>query len=112
MLYIIFGLSFANHKCEMITEDNEKERARMDYKRVNDWLSERCLVLDESFPEALKVLALAYKKEHNIPLLNSVYQMIGTSKQEISKWQSRLTSVQTKKTTNETLFALRHNCLI
>jgi hypothetical protein len=77
----------------------------MDYKAINNRLNERNIKLRESFPSALRRLAKTYKKTHNIPLLNDVYVMIRTSKQEISWWEHHPLSTQTKKTINMTLSA-------
>lgn len=69
----------------------------MNYAKTNLWLQSREITLEESFTTALKVYARQYKITHKIPLLNDVYRLLGTTKQDISWWENHPCSVQTKK---------------
>lgn len=72
----------------------------MENKKVQLWLDERGIKLEESFPDALKMLAKQFQKEHGIKTIAEVYQLIGLKKQYLAYWAKNPYSVQTKKTTN------------
>jgi len=69
----------------------------MNFKVITVWLDERGIELEESFVQALRNLAAAYKKENNIKRLEDVYNLIGVRKQYLSHWESNPSSTQTKK---------------
>lgn len=69
----------------------------MTNKKVEKWLGERGITLQESFATALKRLAKDFQKEHGIKNIEQVYSLIGLKKQYIAHWLKNPNSVQTKK---------------
>lgn len=70
----------------------------MTNKKVEKWLEERGIKLEESFSMALKRLAKAFQKENGIKNIEEVYSLIGLKKQYLAYWVKNPHSVQTKKT--------------
>lgn len=69
----------------------------MDKKKTYEWLSERGIMLEESFAQALRKLAVVYQRKNNISRINDVYKLIGIRKQLVLHWAQNPSSVQTKK---------------
>lgn len=70
----------------------------MNYLNVNQWLNHHHLELEESFPDALKKLALNYKHKNGCQSITEVYTMLEITKQNLSYWSLNLSNIQTKKT--------------
>lgn len=68
----------------------------MEYRKIQQWLDERGIVLEESFAYALRRLARAYKKTNGMKRLDDVYKLMGASKQDIFWWENHPCSTQTK----------------
>lgn len=68
----------------------------MNWSRINRWLEQHGLELEESFYEAYKDLAGKYKAEHGYSLLSDVYALTGITKQQLSYWAAHPCSTQTK----------------
>lgn len=69
----------------------------MDHTKIQQWLAQHTLVLEENFPEALRRASRQYKKDHGLQRLDEVYDLIGISKQAISYWSKNICNTQTKK---------------
>lgn len=69
----------------------------MTNSKAEQWLEERDIKLEESFPMALKRLATIFQKENGIKNIEEVYFLIGLKKQYIAHWLKNPHSVQTKK---------------
>lgn len=69
----------------------------MTNKKVQKWLEERDIKLEESFTDALKNLAKNYQREHGIKNIEYVYDLIGLKKQYLSYWAKNPLNLQTKK---------------
>ena len=69
----------------------------MTNKKVEKWLVERGIKLEESFSSALKNISKNFQKEHGIPNIEEVYSLIGLKKQYLAYWTKNSHSVQTKK---------------
>jgi hypothetical protein len=68
----------------------------MNFKKIQKWLDERNLVLEESFSVRIKNLAKNYKLEKSLKSLDEVYLLIGTSKQQLSYWGNNPCNTGTK----------------
>lgn len=69
----------------------------MTNKKVEKWLGERGIKLEESFPMALKRLSKAFQKESGIKNIEDVYSLLGFKKPYIIYLQKNSNSVQSKK---------------
>lgn len=69
----------------------------MTNKKVEKWLEERGIKLEESFSSALKNISKNFQKEHGIPNIEEVYSLIRLKKQYLAYWTKNSHSVQTKK---------------
>lgn len=69
----------------------------MTNKKVEKWLEERGIKLEESFSSALKNISKNFQKEHGISNIEEVYSLIGLKKQYLAYWTKNSHSVQTKK---------------
>ncbi|EOS39577.1 hypothetical protein C809_04648 [Lachnospiraceae bacterium MD335] len=69
----------------------------MDYAKTQNWLTSRQIKLEESFASSIRSFAKQYKSMHKIRLLDDVYHLLGTTKQDISWWENHPCSAQTKK---------------
>lgn len=68
----------------------------MDNKKTISWLCKHGIELDESFTQALKILAIRYKNHNNLKSLDEVYKLIGARKEYIYYWKNHPYSTQTK----------------
>lgn len=69
----------------------------MENKKVEKWLEERGIKLEESFSDALKNLSKKFLKEHGIKNIEEVYSLMGLKKQYLAYWVKNPHSIQTKK---------------
>lgn len=69
----------------------------MNYGKTQKWLESRQIRLEEGFTAAIRRYAKKYKSTHHIRLLDDVYHLLGTTKQNLSWWENHPCSVQTKK---------------
>lgn len=68
----------------------------MENSKVEIWLNARGIKLQENFSVALKNLAEAFKNEHEIKNVETVYSLIGVRKQYLSYWMKHSNSSQQK----------------
>ncbi|MBD5089833.1 MAG: hypothetical protein HDT30_13665 [Clostridiales bacterium] len=68
----------------------------MNRKKTLKWLTKRNIELEEGFVPALRRYIEAYKKDHNIPRMNEVYHLLGTSRQNVAFWEENPCSTHTK----------------
>ncbi len=59
----------------------------MNYKYTAEWLSSHGIVLQESFTDRLCCYAKILKKKNRLSSINDAYNMLGCSKDNISRWK-------------------------
>lgn len=69
----------------------------MNEVKIQKWLNDHQIKLEESFTSSIREYAKKYKQIHKIRLLDDVYHLIGATKQDISWWEHHPCSAQTKK---------------
>jgi len=69
----------------------------MTNEKVEEWLKERGIELEESFVDTVKRLAQSHKQAHGIKNVEEVYSLIGLKKQYLAYWKQNPSSAQTKK---------------
>lgn len=75
----------------------QKRGKQMTNKKVQQWLDDKGIKLQESFADALKALAKKFQKENGIKNIEEVYALIGLKKQYLTYWANNPFSIQTKK---------------
>lgn len=68
----------------------------MKYPKLDLWLNEHHVVLEENFVTAFKTLAKEYKRQKGYKTLDDVYQEIGITKQTVSYWNKNMFQTQKK----------------
>lgn len=65
--------------------------------KIQEWLGEHGLILEESFSDAFRILAKKHKKLKGYRTLDEVYELIGITKQNLFYWDRNPCNTQTKK---------------
>lgn len=93
ILYIFFYIFII----KMLNHNNNTGRTKMrNYKYINEWLTQRDIMLAPGFAEMLRGYMKDYKKSHNVKSIE-IYSLLGCSKQNISYWEQNCDSTQSKK---------------
>lgn len=83
-----FSICFIIIKLSMFQYLSFEPGIPMNHQKTLQWLHNHQIVLEESFTSRLKTYAVRYQKSCSIPDLNTVYKMLGISKQTVSWWKN------------------------
>ncbi len=65
--------------------------------KLNQWLTDHNIMLNESFPSALRRLSKQFQAANGIRTLQEVYRIIGIKKEYLYYWEQHPYNTQTKK---------------